>query len=49
MTDFCVRSFSALCTYIRTLVINTDHEDMGYSDGRWMVLANDPVEWWALV
>ena len=21
---------------------------MGYRDGRWKVLANDPVQWWAL-
>jgi len=26
-----------------------DHGEMCYGDGKWMVLANDPVQWWALV
>jgi hypothetical protein len=31
------------------LINNMENGEMGYRDGRWMVLANDPVEWRALV
>jgi hypothetical protein len=35
--------------YYYQKVNNMDHGEMGFKDGRWMVLANDPVKWWALV
>jgi len=31
------------------LINNMGKGEMGYRDGSWVVLANDPVQWWALV
>ena len=50
MTDMVVGSVAAWCTSSRILLLNNMVTgDMGYKDGSWMVLANDPVRWWALV
>jgi hypothetical protein len=49
MSDLCVRSVSAWCTSTRNLINNMDDGEIGYSDGSWTVMANDPVHWGAFV
>ena len=31
------------------LINNMENGEMGYRDWRWMVVANDPIQWWDLV
>jgi hypothetical protein len=51
MSDLCVRSVAAWCrtTSTRNLINNMADGEIGYSDGSWTVLANDPVQWGAFV
>ena len=49
VVGFGISGVEFLCSAIRELVSMMDLMEIGSEDGSWMELAQDRVQWWALV